>query len=384
MDNLDDYIKVFFTFNNPLFFAFILSCSVIGVIILIFYKVILPLQKKYIIESQRFLLEKAELMALFAEMDPEPLIRTDKLGKIIQTNEASRKIFPNIEEKEIKINEILPSLKNKSADGTFIENIRKNFFSVIVKEYSQLGFTNYYLHDITQIKKYESELENYKNRLKNFADKLDEDYNELKKTIAADLHDDIGQKLILIKLKLSNIEDYEKDIIQNDLEAVYQRVREITKTLKFSEVTNLGLQIGIRSLVHYISESSKIKGSFEFLGNEEKLGSELEICIYRIIQESLNNIIKHSKANEFSVQLELNEKYINIIISDNGIGIPDHYLKVDEEFNSKGTGLFSIKERIQKLHGEFKINTNNYEGTVLIIQLPKVGAVNAKNKIAVS
>ena len=383
MDSLDNYIKQFLTFTNPLFFAFILSISIIGVIILFFYKVVLPLQKKIVIENQRFLLEKAELMALFAEIDPDPLIRTDTSGNIIQTNEASRKIFPNIEEKEIKINEILPSLKNKSANGTFIENISGKVFSVIAKGYSQLGFTNFYLHDITQLKRYESDLENYKNRLKNFADKLDKNYDELKKSIAADLHDDIGQKLIMIKLKLSNIEDYEKDVIQTDLEAVYQRVREISRTLKFSEVTNLGLKISIQSLVHYISESSKINGSFEFLGKEEKLGAELEICIYRVIQESLNNIIKHSKANEFSVQIELNEKYVNIIISDNGIGIPDDYFNV-RKFESEGTGLFSIKERIEKLHGKLKINSNQYEGTVLVIKLPKVGAVNAKNKIAVS
>ncbi len=175
MNSLDNYFKQFLTFENPLFFAFILSISVIGVIILIFYNVILPLQKKFVTENQRFLLEKAELMALFAEMDPEPLIRTDTHRNIIQTNEASRKIFPNIEESEIKINEILPSLKNKSANGTFIENISGKIFSVIAKEYPQLGFTNFYLHDITQLKRYESDLENYKNRLKNFAYKLDKD-----------------------------------------------------------------------------------------------------------------------------------------------------------------------------------------------------------------
>jgi len=383
MNNLDNYINRFLTFENPLFFALILSVSIIGVIILVFYKVVLPLQKKFITENQRFLLEKAELMALFAEMDPEPLIRTDTSGNIIQTNEASRKIFFNIEEKETKINEILPSLENESVNRTFIENINGKIFSVIAKVYPQLGFTNFYLHDITQLKKYESDLENYKNRLKNFAEKLDKDYDELKKFVAAELHDDIGQKLIMIKLKLSNLEDYERDLIQTDLETVYQRVRELSRTLKLSEVTNLGLKISIQSLVHYISESSKINGSFEFLGKEEKLSPDLEICIYRVIQESLNNIIKHSNANEFSVQLELNEKFVNIIVSDNGVGIPEDYFDV-QEFKSTGTGLFSIKERIEKLHGKLKINSNQKEGTVLVIKLPKEGAVHAKNKIAVS
>lgn len=383
MNNLDNYFKQFLTFDNPLFFAFILSIIIIGVIILIFFKVILPLQKKFVSESQRFLLEKAELMALFAEMDPEPLIRTDPTGFIIQTNEASRKIFPDIEDKEKKIEDILPSFKQNSTDTTFIENINGRIFSVIAKEYNRLGFTNLYLHDITQIKKYETDLENYKNRLKSFADKLDKQYEELKKSIAAELHDDIGQKLIMVKLKLSHSGKYDKEEIQNDLEKIYQSVRQISRTLKPNEINNLGLKLSTQSLVNYISESSRINGSFEYLGKEEKLDPEIEICIYRVIQESLNNIIKHSQANEFSVQIELNEKYVNIIISDNGVGIPDEYFTSRELMNN-GTGLFSMKERIEKLKGKLKINSNHNEGTVLVIKLPKESSLNAKNKITVS
>ena len=383
MNSLDNYLKQFLTFDNPLFFAFVLSIMIIGVIILIFFKVILPLQKKFVFENQRFLLEKAELMALFAEMDPEPLIRTEQTGYIIQTNEASRKIFPGIEDKEKKIEDILPSFKKKSTETVFVENINGKFFSVMAKAFDRLGFTNFYLHDITQIKKYETDLENYKNRLKLFADKLDQQYEELKKSIASELHDDIGQKLIMIKLKLSHSGKYYKEEIQNDLEIIYQRVRQISRTLKPNEISNLGLKLSTQSLVNYISESSKINGSFEYLGKEEKLDPEIEICIYRIIQESLNNIIKHSQANEFSVQIEINEKYVNIIISDNGVGIPDEYFTSRELMNN-GTGLFSMEERIEKLKGVLKINSNHIEGTVLVIKFPKESSLNAKNKITVS
>ena len=383
MNSLDNYLKQFLTFDNPLFFAFVLSIMIIGVIILIFFKVILPLQKKFVFENQRFLLEKAELMALFAEMDPEPLIRTEQTGYIIQTNEASRKIFPGIEDKGKKIEDILPSFKKKSTETVFVENINGRFFSVMAKAYDRLGFTNFYLHDITQIKKYETDLENYKNRLKLFADKLDQQYEELKKSIASELHDDIGQKLIMIKLKLSHSGKYYKEEIQNDLEIIYQRVRQISRTLKPNEISNLGLKLSTQSLVNYISESSKINGSFEYLGKEEKLDPEIEICIYRIIQESLNNIFKHSHANEFSVLIELNEKYVNIIISDNGVGIPDEYFTSRELMNN-GTGLFSMEERIEKLKGVLKINSNHIEGTVLVIKFPKESSLNAKNKITVS
>ena len=189
---------------------------------------------------------------------------------------------------------------------------------------------------------------------------------QLKKSIVADLYDDIGQKLILIKLKLAHSGECDKKEIQNDLEKIYQSIRQISKTLRPNEINNLGLKLSTQSLVHYISESTNINGSFEYLGKEEKLDPEIEICTFRVIQESLNNIIKHSKANEFSVQIELNKKYVNIIISDNGVGIPDEYFTSAELMNNS-TGLFSMRERIEKLKGELFINSNNKEGTVFFI-----------------
>lgn len=383
MNNLNKYLEQFISFDNPVFFAIIMSIIVIGLINLIYFKIIDPLQKKFAVEQQNFLLEKAELMALFAEMDPEPLIRTDQKGFVIQTNEASRKIFPGIDESEKKIEDILPLLKQNLSKTTFIENIDGKIFSVIAKEYKKLGITNFYLHDITQIKKYEVELEDNKRRLKSLADKLDKQYEELKKSIVAELHDDIGQKLLLIKLKLGHSGECNKKEIQSDLEKIYQSIRQISKTLKSNEINNLGLKLSTQSLVNYIAESCKIKGSFEYLGIEEKLNPEIEICTFRVIQESLNNIIKHSKANEFSVQIELNKKYVNIVISDNGIGIPDEYFTSTELMNNS-TGLFSMRERIERLKGELLINSSDKEGTVLVIKLPRGGSINAKNKIAVS
>ena len=194
---------------------------------------------------------------------------------------------------------------------------------------------------------------------------------------------EINAKKIMAKLKLSHSVKYDKEELQSDLEKIYQRVRQISRTLRPNEINNLGLKLSIQSLVSYISESSNISGSFEYLGKEEKLDSKIEICIYSVIQESLNNIIKHSKANEFSVQIELNNKYVNIIISDNGVGIPDEYFTSKELMNN-GTGLFSMKEKVENLRGKLKINSNHYEGTVLVIKLPKENSLNAKNKITFS
>lgn len=371
LNSAQSYTEQFFTFNNPFFFALILSAAVISIVTLLFVKIIFPLQKKFITESQRYLLERAELMALFANIDPDPLIRVDSSGNIIQTNEASRKIFPDIGSKGKKIYEIIPSYKQLSSDSEtpIVEKVNNKIFSVIVRGDDKLGFNNIYLHDITQIKNYELVLESYKNKLKSFADKLDYEYEELKRSLSLELHDDIGQKLIVAGLKLSDPGKYTTNEIQSDLEKIYQRLREISKTLKPTELHNLGLKLSVQSLVQNISTNSKIAGSFEFLGEDEKLGSEIESSIFRLIQESLNNIIKHSKASEFSVQIQTDKNKVNIIVSDNGIGIPAEYFTLNG-MNNSGIGLFGMRERVERLGGTLKINSSSGEGTVLIIQLP--------------
>lgn len=380
MDNISTYSEQLLTFNNPFFFALILGFAIISAIILVFVKVVFPLQKKFVTESQRYLLERAELMALFANMDPDPLIRIDSNGTIIQTNEASRNIFPSIGGKGKKIDEIIPSYNrlNKDSESPVVEKINNKIFSVVIRGDDKLGFSNIYLHDITQIKNYELVLESYKNKLKAFADKLDYEYEELKRSLSFELHDDIGQKLIVARLKLSDMEKYSSNEIQTDLENIYQRLREISKNLKPAEVKNLGLKLSLQSLVQNISDKSNIAGSFEFWGKDEKIDNDIESCIYRVVQESLNNIIKHSKANEFSVQVDASGNMVSIIVSDNGVGIPPEYFTLDG-LNNSGTGLFGMKERIEKLKGALKINSNPEEGTVIIIQLPRRRSSNEQD-----
>lgn len=135
MNNIDTYTKLFFTFENPLFVALIISILVIGAVILVFIKVIFPLQKSFITEQQKYLLEKAELMALFAEMDPDPLIRVDSQGLIIHTNEASKNIFRDIVNEKKNIDEILPGLMNRTNFGEVpsVEAVGDKIYSVLVR-----------------------------------------------------------------------------------------------------------------------------------------------------------------------------------------------------------------------------------------------------------
>ena len=383
MDNLHTYTEQFFTFNNPLFFGIILSTVILTVVILIFVKVIMPMQKKFIQESQRYLLEKAELMALFAEMDPHPLIRINASGDIIQTNEASRNLFPGIETQGKKIWEFVTAIKNfDDIDNlTFSAEIHSHIFSVIVKKSNNLKFANVYMHDITKLKEYERTLEVSQNRLRALANELDSKYEELKKSLSAELHDDIGQKLIIIKLKLSQPQKYDEAEIQSDLDVIYQRIREISRLLKPSEIGKLGLELSIKSLVHNVAESSGIHGSCEISNLDKKLDPKIENCIYHTVQEALNNVVKHSNATEFSVEARLKNNKIDVAISDDGVGLPEEYFRTKESL-IYGTGLIAMRERIENCNGKLNIISNPNEGTCLIVQIPKAGRTNGKDTAA--
>jgi len=100
-----------------------------------------------------------------------------------------------------------------------------------------------------------------------------------------------------------------------------------------------------------------------FIGDEHKLDKYTKIAIYRMIQELVMNIVKHANASEASVSIELNEEYIDLIVSDNGLGF---YKQV----HKKGIGLNTIQNKIQLLNGSFSIDAKPGMGSNIHIHFP--------------
>ncbi len=376
MDDLHKYFTEFLSGNNPLIYSVVFSLIIVASIMWIFIKVILPMRIKFVKEKQEMELKQAKLTALFSELDPDPLLRINEAGEIIETNLASREIFGKIKNKKMKIGEILKAVKinpveliGGEKEISFLENIMGKIYSINIKGSKAFGFANIYLHDITKIKEYEIELEDYKDKLKTLAERLEQKFEMEKKSISSELHDDIGQRLVLLKLKSSQLNNSEGYLFK-DLEAIYTRVRELSHLLKPAEIDEFGLRFAIQNLVDKVSSDSRLEGSFSFLGDEERINPEAEICLFRVVQEALSNIIKHAEAKEFSVQLIYNERNIDLIISDDGKGIPNEYFQ-SKNLKNFGIGIFSMKERIENFDGTMKINSFPEEGTSIIINMPK-------------
>jgi signal transduction histidine kinase/Flp pilus assembly protein TadD len=199
---------------------------------------------------------------------------------------------------------------------------------------------------------------------KDFTQKLIENIDEERSRISKDLHDDIGQSLSIIKSKInlfnsgriSNISGLDAEV-----GTVIEQTRHISHLLHPSFVTKLGLERSLVSLTEKTQESTGIVCSLDIKNNLEKVPLENQTQIYRILQECINNTLKHANASALKISIKENQTELIIKYQDNGIGISDKKVK------KEGIGLLTIRERTIKING--KINTYSSVGKGYKLQL---------------
>ncbi|WP_025739513.1 tetratricopeptide repeat-containing sensor histidine kinase [Aquimarina pacifica] len=193
--------------------------------------------------------------------------------------------------------------------------------------------------------------------------------NSERKRIAQDLHDSIGGNLAAIKLQLDSTEkkDTAFDIIKGQIDETYNLIRKISHNLmpeKFyqNKFTNLVQEyLNDIGTVHNLTVTLNVFPENEINEISEDLGVE----VFRIIQELLTNTLKHAKASEIHIQIDLLNDNIHIIFEDNGIGFKTEQVK-------EGIGLQNIENRLKKFDGTLQIDSVLDRGTILNIQIKKV------------
>ena len=186
-----------------------------------------------------------------------------------------------------------------------------------------------------------------------FSQQLIESVEQDRLRISMDLHDDIGQSLSMIKVKISHFKHEQNySLLESDLSKVIEQTRNISKNLYPSYLEKIGLVRSIARLTEGIQSSTKIECSFDISENVETLSLQTKTHIYRILQECSNNTIKHAKASALKIEItEHNHEFV-LVYQDNGIGI--------NAKQKNGLGLLSIKERAKIINGvvNFENKTN--------------------------
>lgn len=216
-------------------------------------------------------------------------------------------------------------------------------------------------------------LEKNREQQQRFARQLIESQEAERKRIAGELHDGLGQTLLIIKnraflgTKANNLEianEQLNEISSSSGEAINQ-AREIAYYLRPSQLERLGLTSAVEEMLTQVSESSEIEFEYEIDSLDGVFSPENEINFYRIIQESVNNILKHSDASKAEVCVRRKLDKIELSVQDNGKGFIANNLKTDGKV---GFGLVGIEERAKILGGKILIKTEVGQGTKVVVQ----------------
>lgn len=206
------------------------------------------------------------------------------------------------------------------------------------------------------------------------AGKLLSSHEDERRRLAGDLHDGLGQTLALIHLRTAQaqreMDQPEKlrrnlDGISSTLDNAFKEIRAIASNLRPAQLDHLGLAGSVRSMIRKLSETTTIHLDSTMDPVDGILSPDAETAIYRIVQEGLNNVIKHSHATAASVTVSLRPDHLLVEINDNGTG-----LQTTTADNERGFGLAGIRERARLLGGEVLIDSHRDHGTCLSLRLP--------------
>ncbi|WP_316769672.1 sensor histidine kinase [Pedobacter frigiditerrae] len=202
---------------------------------------------------------------------------------------------------------------------------------------------------------------------------LNAEENE-RKRISGELHDGLGQMFSAVKMNLSALtEDLSFKNAQSEkmfsktlnlIDESCKEVRSISHQMAPNVLLKSGLATAIRDFISKI-DSRKLKIKLETFGLQERLDKSIETVLYRVIQETVNNVIKHAGANSLDIQLTKDEEGINAMIEDNGKGFDITQL---EKF--EGIGLKNIRSRVEYLKGTVDFSSSPGSGTLVAIYIP--------------
>ncbi|MCK0191795.1 ATP-binding protein [Arenibacter sp. F20364] len=203
--------------------------------------------------------------------------------------------------------------------------------------------------------------------------KVEEGKQLEKKRISEELHDGILGQMLGIRLILSGLNnktDSDSVLKRSDLLKKLQGLEEEIRTIshelsRASQEKIHNFIVSIEELVKTIQDSSKMKCHFEYDHkiDWDQLKGDIKINIYRIVQESLQNCIKHAKATKVDLLFESEDDHVRIIVVDNGVGF-------DQKKGKRGIGLKNINSRLDKLNGTYDIQSKIGQGTKVIVTIP--------------
>jgi len=234
--------------------------------------------------------------------------------------------------------------------------------------------------DITERKQAEEKLRESEKQLRFLSSRLLTAQEYERKKISEELHDELGQALAVMKLRLSFIEKKltgDQKEMREDLEItsqyinqVIENIRRLSRDLRPSILEDLGLSAALRWLINNFIKNYNIKVTTDIIDIDHHFSQGAQIAIYRVLQEALTNVGKHAQAQNVSLMIKKHDdNRISFLIEDDGKGF-DVTKAMTKDHAEKGLGLATMDERVRMLGGSFEIWSQEGKGTRITFTLP--------------
>ncbi|NND61948.1 MAG: hypothetical protein HKN48_02015 [Flavobacteriaceae bacterium] len=272
-----------------------------------------------------------------------------------KTNANTLAYYQTLYETEKKENELIEKSTNIQLLEKDNEAAKKRLLFIIIALISLFGMVILYRNRLR--------IKNKKIRQEKFSQELLVSQEEERKRISKDLHDGLGQRLLLIKNKVVETHDKEtKELVETAID----EVRSISRNLHPFQLQELGITKAIKMTINQIDENSNLFISSEIDNIDNIFSKKQEVNIYRIVQEALSNILKHANAEAGKVVVKREPNMVSVTIRDNGVGFDF----TEKYQNMKSLGLKTLLERTKFLKGQMKIQSRKESGTLLEFQFP--------------
>jgi len=224
--------------------------------------------------------------------------------------------------------------------------------------------------DITESRRAEEALRDLSGRLINAQE-------EERSRVARELHDDLSQRIAVLSIGLEQIAQQIPEGPDNlharihnlctETQEISTELHRVSYQLHPSKLDHLGLVAAVRSFCEELAGRHDLSIKFRHQGFTASLSKDITLCLFRIVQESLHNVVKHSGAREAQIVLEKTDRAVGLSVSDTGCGFDTESSKM-----TSGLGFLSMRERLRLVGGQLSIRSRPFEGTQIEITVPLV------------
>ncbi|MBI4499841.1 MAG: PAS domain S-box protein [Gemmatimonadetes bacterium] len=304
----------------------------------------------------------------------------DSVAELLQTNLSA--IYANPRERELLVAAFERvgtsadlELQWKRKDGQPVW-VQVNAHTVVHPADGSLRFEGF-VRDITVRRRTEQELRAHREELGALSQRLIEVQETERRSLARELHDEVGQLLTALKLTLQAVQRSRsmartRALVREGLgllDQCLQQVRSLSLELRPSLLDDLGLGPALRWYLDRQSERAGFAAHLEDQLNDRRLPSEVETTCYRVAQEALTNVARHARAREVRVTLAQRDGHVQLRIRDDGVGFDVAHGR-ERAAAGESLGLLSMEERVSLAGGTFEVRSTPGSGSEVRVELP--------------